>query len=53
VPWEEPQLVAAYLRPDPPGWVDRLRQAVRAARTFGTPAPTLNELEAEPLKRES
>jgi hypothetical protein len=52
VPWEEPQLVAAYLRPDPPGWVDRLRQVVRTARTFGAPAPAVDGLDAEPLKRE-
>jgi hypothetical protein len=57
VPWEEPQLVAAYLRPDPPGWVDRLRQAVRAVRSGGAPAPALDDtalgdMDAEPLKRE-
>ena len=52
VPWEEPQLVAAYLRPDPPGWVDRLRQAMRSARRVGAPAPALADLDAEPLKRE-
>lgn len=57
VPWEEPQLVAAYLNRDPPGWVDRLRQAVRMAPPLGTPAPAfdktaLDDLRAEPLKRE-
>ena len=50
VPWDEPQLVAAYLRPDPPGWVDRLRRALRPRP--GRRAPTLGDLDAEPLKRE-
>jgi hypothetical protein len=52
VPWDEPQLVAAYLRPDPPGWVDRLRQAWRTTRS-AAPGPALEDLEAEPLNRES
>ena len=55
VPWDEPQLVAAYLRPDPPGWVDRLRRTLRPRS--GRQAPTLGDaalgdLDAEPLKRE-
>ena len=52
VPWDEPQLVAAYLRPDPPGWVDRLRGAWRTARS-AAPAAALDDLEAETLNRES
>ncbi len=62
VPWEEPQLVAAYLKPDRPGWVDRLHRMVRSARPLGTPAPSLHDtavddaalddLDVEPLKPE-
>lgn len=48
VPWDEPQLIAAYLQPDPPGWIDQLRQMVRR-----TPQPALDDqLEILPLKRE-
>ncbi|MBV8534816.1 MAG: ATP-grasp domain-containing protein [Alphaproteobacteria bacterium] len=50
VPWDEPQFVAAYLKPDPPGWVDRLHQVLRPH--LGRPDPALADMDAEPLKRE-
>lgn len=46
VPWDEPRLIAAYLRPDPPGWVDQMLQMLRGA-------PPLDEPDAEPLERET
>ena len=52
VPWDEPQLIAAYLHPDPPGWVDQVRRAIRAAPRLGPAAGPDTGMEIMPLKRE-
>lgn len=54
VPWEEPQMIAAYLEPDPPGWVDQLMQALGGASRLGRATPALadDDLGIAPIKRE-
>lgn len=52
VPWDEPQLIAAYLQPEPPGWIDQLRQMLRRTPQLGTVAPPALDEDLQPLKRE-